>query len=84
MDAVNLGLIGFGTWPREAYAPVLQSLAGARVAAVSARSEATADEARGRFGDDLKIHADYRDLLADDSVDAVMVAVPNEIGRAHV
>jgi len=79
MDAINLGLIGFGAWPREAYAPVIQSLAGARVAAVSARSEATADEARGKFGDDINTHPDYRDLLADDSVDAVMVAVPNEI-----
>jgi len=41
MDQVRLGLLGLGSWPREAYLPVLKELASARVTAVAcARSEA--------------------------------------------
>lgn len=76
MDSIRLGIIGFGTWPREAYAPALIDMPGAQVAAVAARSEATRDLARGSFGAGLITHSDYTDLLADDSIDAVILALP--------
>ena len=79
MRQVKLGLIGLGKWPREAYLPNLGKMAGAVVAAVAARSEQTREFARSHFGDGLTTHADYRDLLADPGVEAVMIAVPNPL-----
>ena len=79
MNPVRLGLIGLGEWPRKAYVPVLEELDTAKVVAVAARSEATREYARERFGDGLTLHDDYRTLLADRSVDAVMLALPNRL-----
>ena len=79
MSAVNLGLIGLGEWPREAYVPILKELPDANVVAVAARTEATQQFAREQFGDGIATYASYQELLADDSLQAVMVALPNEL-----
>ena len=79
MDTVKLGLVGLGEWPRVAYVPVLKELAAAEVAAVAARTAATQQFARERFGDSVTTYSDYHDLLKDDRVEAVMVALPNEL-----
>ncbi len=79
MTTVNVGMIGLGEWPREAYLPNLAMMPQANVVAVAARSEQTRAFAREHFGADLTTHADYQDLLADDSVEAVIIAVPNPV-----
>ncbi len=81
MAAIQLGLIGFGHWPQEAYVPTLTGHNGVRVVAVAARSQATRERARQTFGCAVSTPADYQDLLADPAVDAVMVAVPNAMHR---
>ena len=78
MDPVKLGLIGLGDWPRKAYVPVLKELDAARVHAVSVRSAASREYARRQFGD-VKLYEAYPDLLADDNVDAVLLALPNDV-----
>ncbi len=79
MKSLKIGIIGLGFWPREAYVPILKSLDTARVVAVSARSESTRKFACEQFGDELQTYADYRDLLADESVEAVMIALPHTL-----
>ncbi len=79
MDTVRIGLIGLGDWPREAYVPTLQTIDEAQVVAVAARTEATHDYAREQFGEAITCYTDYNDLLADDAVDAVMLALPNPL-----
>ena len=79
MKPVKLGLIGLGAWPREAYLPVLKELAAAEVVAVAARTAATQQFAREQFGDSVATYSDYHDLLEDEGVEAVMVALPNEL-----
>ena len=77
MANVNVGLIGFGNWPRAAYAPVLNELQDVTVAALAVRSEATRAIAVETFGDQLRHYDDYASLLSDPGVDAVMIALPN-------
>ena len=72
-------MIGFGTWPREAYAPVLNDLPNVCVTAVAARSEPTLQLARDTFNNDIITTSDYRQLLRDDALDAVMIALPNAL-----
>ena len=79
MRTLKIGLIGLGFWPREAYVPILKKLDTVEVTAVSARSESTRQFAREQFGEELKTYADYRDLLADEAVEAVMIALPHSM-----
>lgn len=75
---IDLGLMGLGHWPRQAYLPVLKERSDVRVVAVSVRSEATRRFAREQFGADVRLHADYHELANDPDVDAVAIALPNE------
>jgi predicted dehydrogenase len=79
MNPVELGLIGLGEWPRQAYVPVLKQLDTVRVCAVAARTSATREYAREQFGRETTIYGDYRDLLRDENVQAVTLALPNEL-----
>ncbi len=79
MDTVKLGLIGLGGWPREAYIPNLKKLPAAHVVAACAQSERSRAYAQEQFGNGLITYADYNDLLADEEVEAVMIAVPNRL-----
>ena len=75
----NVGLIGFGQWARQAYAPLLGEMPQVRVVAVSARSHTTRALAKQTFGAGTKTFADYHDLLNDSTVDAVLIALPNSL-----
>ena len=79
MNPVKLGLIGLGEWPRQAYVPVLKQLDTVRVCAVAARTSATREYAREQFGRQTAVYGDYRDLLRDENVEAVTLALPNEL-----
>ena len=73
----NIGIIGFGQWARQAYAPLLAEMPQVRVVAVSARSHTTREFAKQTFGPGTKTFEDYHDLLNDSTVDAVLIALPN-------
>ena len=75
----NVGLIGFGQWARQAYAPLLGEMPQVQVVAVSARSHTTRELAKGTFGSETKTFADYHDLLNDSTVDAALIALPNSL-----
>ncbi len=79
MTKVAVGIIGFGEWVKSAYLPALEGTEGAVVVAVAARSEAGRAAAGERLGERVALYADYRDLLADPAVGAVMIAVPNRV-----
>jgi len=82
MHSVNLGLMGLGTWARDAYLPNLRSLPAANVVAVSARSEESLAFAREHLGEGIATYRDFRELAGDPNVDAVMIALPNRLHYA--
>ena len=75
----SVGLIGFGQWARQAYAPLLGEIPQVRVVAVAARSHPTRELAKRTFGAETKTFADYHELLNDSTVDAVLIALPNSL-----
>jgi predicted dehydrogenase len=79
MIPVKLGLIGLGEWARQAYVPILRELETVRVRAVAARTSVTREYAREQFGRETAVYGDYRELLQDDDVEAVTLALPNEL-----
>jgi predicted dehydrogenase len=76
---ISVGLVGFGEWVRRAYVPILKEMGDVRVVAVAAPSESTRALAREAFGDGVTLYHDYRTLLADPHINAVMMAGPNEL-----
>jgi myo-inositol 2-dehydrogenase/D-chiro-inositol 1-dehydrogenase len=81
---LRFGLIGYGLWGTH-HAEAIAKAPGAELAAIACQSEATAAAARKRFPD-IPIYRDYKSLLADASIEAVDIVVPNhmheEIGVA--
>jgi len=79
MNPVRLGLIGLGQWPRQAYLPVLKKLDTVKICAVAARTFATREYALEQLGRQTTIYNDYRELLGDENVEAVALALPNDL-----
>ena len=83
---MRFGLIGYGLWGRH-HAEAIVKAPGAELAAIACSSDATASAARERFPD-VTIHQDVSALLADETIEAVDIVVPNhlheEIGIASL
>jgi predicted dehydrogenase len=75
----NVGIIGFGQWARQAYAPLLDEMPQVQVTAVSARSHTTRELAKQTFGTETRTFEDYHGLLNDPTVDAILIALPNSL-----
>jgi predicted dehydrogenase len=76
LDAVppiGVGLYGYGAIGRE-HAESVRSVEGLELRGVCDRSRARLEDATARF--DVRTHVDSRDLLADPSVELVVVGVP--------
>jgi myo-inositol 2-dehydrogenase/D-chiro-inositol 1-dehydrogenase len=83
MKPVRFGLIGYGAWGSH-HARVIAGNAGAELAAVAARSEATRWQAQADHPQ-AHVYADYRELLGRPELDVVDVVLPShlhyEVGR---
>ena len=79
MNVIRIGLVGFGDWPQQAYAPLLGELPDVNVVSVAAGSEKTLDLARRTFGEGIVATCDYRRILEAGDVDALMIALPNAL-----
>ena len=79
MEEIRVGIIGFGSWPQQAYAPLLSELQGVRVVSVAAKSDETLSLAHKIFGDRIVTTCNYQQLFAASDIDALMIALPNEL-----
>lgn len=72
---IRFGLIGFGAWGRF-HARAIAATAGAQLAAIACRTEASAAAARDEFPQVL-VTTRWQDVVEDPSVDAVDIVLPN-------
>jgi predicted dehydrogenase len=75
MNIIKWGVIGAGDIVRKRVAPALIDLPGCELTAIS-RGKAELAEAFAREFGAKRWYADWRELLADDEVDAVYIATP--------
>ncbi len=76
---IRLAIVGLGV-KGNAHLRVLREITGARVVALCDADQARLDEAMAKFKDDwagMKGYQDFRKLLDDDGIDAVVLATPN-------
>lgn len=76
-DDVRFGLIGFGAWGG-IHAQCIEKTEGASLAAIAAASESTQKAAAEAYPD-AKIVGDYREIFADDSIDACDIVLPSHL-----
>ena len=82
MPEVGFGVIGVGTWG-ELHAKVYASTPGARLAAVCDANGERARQVGGACGA-AQIYTDYRELLADQTVQAISIVLPDFLHREAV
>ena len=73
-DPVRIGFIGAGQHARSMLYPSLHFVPNARLTAISTETESSAGRAEKDFH--VRTHIGHEQLLADDEVEAVIVAVP--------
>lgn len=75
---MNFGLLGAGWFGREAHLKNLLLIEGVNPVAVSSRSEESLEAAKVIVGDRLQISRDWRDVIENQAVDAVIIALTND------
>ena len=78
MKPVRWGILGAANFAKEQMAPAIHAAKGAELAALATSSP---EKAAGflAFCPGLKIHATYEALLADPTIDAVYIPLPNHL-----
>lgn len=78
MKPVRWGVLGAARFAREHMAPAIHAAHGAELAALATSDPAKADGFRA-FCPGLAVHSSYDALLADPSIDAVYIPLPNHL-----
>ncbi len=78
MEPVRWGILGASKFAREHMGPAIHAARGAELAALATSDPAKADPFRA-FCPGIAVHEGYNSLLADGSIDAVYVPLPNHM-----
>ncbi len=78
MKAVRWGVLGAARFAREHMAPAIHAAQGAEFAALATSDPAKAEGFQA-FSPGLTVHASYEALLADPTIDAVYIPLPNHL-----
>ncbi len=71
-ERIRVGIIGAGTNTRDVHLPRLREIPGVEIACVANRSRASGEAVARAFAVP-RVHDHWRDLVADDGVDAVLI-----------
>ncbi|MCF8487338.1 MAG: Gfo/Idh/MocA family oxidoreductase [Rhodobacteraceae bacterium] len=78
MKPVRWGILGAANFARHHMAPAIHAARGAELAALATSDPAKADPFKA-FCPSLYVHSSYDDLLADPTIDAVYIPLPNHL-----
>lgn len=82
MTNARIGLIGAGWWGVEVYVPALIENERADLVAVNRRDQAALDQITEKFGIPAG-YTDYREMLANENLDAVVITSPHTVHFEH-
>lgn len=76
MGTLRIGVVGLGRVASKTHIPVIKSLGGVEIVAGAEKNLERADRVRKLFGLP-RVYADYEDMYASESLDAVYICLPN-------
>ncbi len=76
-DQVNIGIIGTSWWSDLVYLPIFQQYERASLIAICGRNRERADEMAKKY-DIPNVYTDYRKLIQQADLDAVVIATPDD------
>src|SRR5438067_4092810 len=76
--SIRVGIVGTGRWADAMYLPTLKRHPRVEIAAICGRNRARAAEMAGKY-DIPQIFTDYRELVANGNLHALMVATPDDL-----
>lgn len=79
MTVIKIGIIGYGSWVKDAYIPALKQDNRAEIVGISANSDATISLIKKDFGNSIDVYKGYKALLDSPKIEAVMIAVPDSV-----
>ncbi len=79
MAQIRIGIIGYGSWVKNAYIPSLRHDKRAEIVGISARTDTTINLVKSDFENSIDVYKNYEDLLASPNIEAVMIAVPDSV-----
>ena len=79
MSQFRIGLAGYGKWARLAYVEALRADGRGRVVAAAAPSQATRHRIEAELGREVRIYLDFKALLDDGNLDAVLMSLPDAL-----
>jgi predicted dehydrogenase len=79
--SLNWGAIGAGAWGTTVHIPALKQTSGSRLVALCDTSEKRLANATASVGHEVESYADYRKLLANPRIEAVLIATPTSLHR---
>jgi predicted dehydrogenase len=77
-DQVSVGMIGTSWYADRMHLPALKSHVGARLTAICGRDQVRAAELAAKY-EIPNLYAGYRDMLQHGDLDAVIIAVPDDL-----
>ena len=77
-EKLNIGILGAGWFGRGAHLANLVRMPDVNVVAVSSRSQNSLDQAREIAGDNLRVSNDWKHVIQNDAIDAVVIALTND------
>lgn len=79
MSYENIGLIGFGNWINDAYLPFINDSEEINISHISTKTQTSLDKSKIIFGDSLNYSLNYQNLIKDESLDLIILSVPDEM-----
>ena len=83
-NRLKIGLIGFGSWPKQSYVPILMKRDDTEIISVAASTVNTLDMAKSIIGSQVETYTSFQKLLNDSKIDAVFIGLPNQITSSAI
>ncbi|KAA1297971.1 MAG: hypothetical protein EGP06_05605 [SAR202 cluster bacterium] len=80
MSYKKIGIIGFGSWVKNAYLPILSNIKEVTISHISAKTKESLDLAKNKINNDsCKFSSDYLEVINNKDLDLIILSVPDNI-----
>ena len=76
MSYKKIGIIGFGSWVKNAYLPILSNIKEVTISHISAKTKESLDLAKNKINNDsCKFSSDYLEVINNKDLDLIIIKI---------